>query len=451
MPSITLYSSNPVYLDALRIMGASVKTGENPIGQFGTGFKYALAVLLRTGHRVLLRSQDPITRAPLEVSFRTTPTKIRGESFEELTMCPKDSAPIPMGVTTALGKHWEVWQAYRELRSNAMDEAPWEQTLDHGHPAGGPYPTSIRVDGEEFYQIATKRNAVFLDNHPLATTPYGTVGILQSPTAPALYYRGIKVATPIKRPALAYNITTSCSLTEDRTLKYPEFYNAAVAVVISQLVDEELIAAAMAGEYEKSLSPHSEYINNPSPVFVSYVERKKLTTEIPAWARKAVEAYLGKKLLPDSMQLDARDQSRLEDAKRLAKIMAPQFDPEFPLFIAKSLGPETYGLAKGGKVFISYAAFDMGKEFLAATILEEYLHAELGFTDESRALQNWLFQALAGLAAKTEWEGQGTLQVPEPVPTTFHDMSLEEAAKVYQGLDLSSFPCVALPSDEILF
>lgn len=45
---------NPGEIDLLSIasFGVSVKEGENPIGFFGTGLKYAIAVLLRTGHRI---------------------------------------------------------------------------------------------------------------------------------------------------------------------------------------------------------------------------------------------------------------------------------------------------------------------------------------------------------------------------------------------------------------
>jgi len=51
---MTIAFQNDGELD-LRLMatfGCSVKETNNPIGFFGTGLKYALAVLLRTGHKV---------------------------------------------------------------------------------------------------------------------------------------------------------------------------------------------------------------------------------------------------------------------------------------------------------------------------------------------------------------------------------------------------------------
>ena len=51
---------NPGEIDplAIRTFGVSVKEGDNPIGFFGTGLKYALAILLRTGHQVSMQAGE---------------------------------------------------------------------------------------------------------------------------------------------------------------------------------------------------------------------------------------------------------------------------------------------------------------------------------------------------------------------------------------------------------
>ena len=53
---MTVYFANAglIDLDVIRIMGVSVKTKDNPIGYFGTGLKFALSTLLRSGHKVTL-------------------------------------------------------------------------------------------------------------------------------------------------------------------------------------------------------------------------------------------------------------------------------------------------------------------------------------------------------------------------------------------------------------
>ena len=95
----------------LSTFGCSVKESDNPIGWFGTGLKFAIAVLLRTGHsiRVLTGTRQ------LEITTRTD--TLRGQSFAFVCVDGE-----PAGFTTELGKNWELWMAYRELYCNTKDE-----------------------------------------------------------------------------------------------------------------------------------------------------------------------------------------------------------------------------------------------------------------------------------------------------------------------------------------
>src|ERR1700676_3943518 len=91
---------NPGEIDAAAIatFGVSVKESDNPIGFFGTGLKYALAILLRTGHKVSIQSGERAHAFSLqEVTIRSFP-------FSVVCM---DGAP--MGFTDAVGKTWVVW------------------------------------------------------------------------------------------------------------------------------------------------------------------------------------------------------------------------------------------------------------------------------------------------------------------------------------------------------
>ena len=91
--------------------GVSVKNGSNPIGMFGTGLKYAIAVLLREGRHI------SITSAGREYAFDVVEKNIRDKAFN---ICRCNGKDLPF--TTELGKTWELWQAYRELYSNCLDE-----------------------------------------------------------------------------------------------------------------------------------------------------------------------------------------------------------------------------------------------------------------------------------------------------------------------------------------
>jgi len=69
------------------------KEGDNPIGFFGTGLKYALAILLRTGHKVAILSGTSKHR------FALKDVKIRGQDFQVVTMDRHE-----LGFTTQVGK-----------------------------------------------------------------------------------------------------------------------------------------------------------------------------------------------------------------------------------------------------------------------------------------------------------------------------------------------------------
>lgn len=75
---MAIYFSNPghIELDTIRTMGVSVKEGENPIGYFGTGLKYAIATLLRTDHIISLRANGET------IQFRTKPKETRGQDVQ---------------------------------------------------------------------------------------------------------------------------------------------------------------------------------------------------------------------------------------------------------------------------------------------------------------------------------------------------------------------------------
>ena len=110
---MTLYFTNPgeIDLDAALILGVNAKVNENPIGRYGSGLKYAIAVLLRTGHSVTIWSGLE------ENIFYARTASTRGVEYSQVWCNDK-----PLGFTTHLGSNWEVWQALRELKSNAQDE-----------------------------------------------------------------------------------------------------------------------------------------------------------------------------------------------------------------------------------------------------------------------------------------------------------------------------------------
>src|SRR5690606_20364037 len=125
---------------------------DNPIGMFGTGLKYAIAVLLRNGNCIEITNKDKT------YSFSIHDIDFRGKSFQQI-LCNGKKLPF----TTEYGKNWELWQAYRELHSNTVDEEGISfigEPMDEG--------TSIVVYGESFVKCVENHNDYFVgDREPL--------------------------------------------------------------------------------------------------------------------------------------------------------------------------------------------------------------------------------------------------------------------------------------------
>lgn len=204
-------------LEAFDTMGISAKVGDHPIGRFGTGLKYAVAVILREGGTIRL------FRDGTEYEFYLAKMDFRGKEFQRVKMRRKNGfgkwlTGRTMPFTTQLGRDWSLWQAYRELESNTRDEGGSTSVADdqdHEVPEDG---TVILVECPGFAECI-EDEGVFLDTDR-------TERVFRSPKvdiydAPSkyLYYRGIRVYE-LRYPSLfTYDFGEGVvSLTEDRTI-----------------------------------------------------------------------------------------------------------------------------------------------------------------------------------------------------------------------------------------
>ena len=97
---------------ALTLLGASSKRNDNTkIGMFGSGNKYALAYFVRAGINVKIFSGKK------EMIMTTKKKTLRDLDFEVFVVNGNETS-----ITTEFGKDWKLWQALRELYSNALDE-----------------------------------------------------------------------------------------------------------------------------------------------------------------------------------------------------------------------------------------------------------------------------------------------------------------------------------------
>jgi len=213
-------SVNSFDLRAITMFGVNSKpNSRNPIGHFGTGLKYAIAVLVREHIPVRLCVGDA------EYTFYTKMIDFREKSFAAVYMDRRkhwtslwNTTVLPF--TTELGKGWELWQAFRELYANTLDEqgtcyeslqAPESVTCDSSR-------VKFIVGGDRFVNVYRIRDSIF---HPkalnISSPVLPGVQIIHEPSK-YLYYRGMRVAKWSKEGLMTYNILKTQTLTEDRTI-----------------------------------------------------------------------------------------------------------------------------------------------------------------------------------------------------------------------------------------
>lgn len=249
---------------AFTMFGVNSKpNSENPIGYFGTGLKYAIAVLLRE------KCQVEVWIGSTKHTFYQSDMKFRDKEFVGIRMkretlrlgnlIGKNTQILPF--TTELGKNWGLWQAFRELETNTRDEGGLTFLNSSGETwIGEKDLTYIVVTGEAFVGEFEGRDKTFL---PISerTLVYETPKMqVFNGESKHIYYRGMRVLDlPAEKPSkYTYNILESTSLTEDRTLAYQFQVDQRIgsAIIDAPEEQEELISEVITSEqkfYEHSL------------------------------------------------------------------------------------------------------------------------------------------------------------------------------------------------------
>lgn len=281
----TIVFSTPGTLDvrAFTTMGVSAKPRtDHPIGYFGTGLKYAMAVLARMGAQVVVHTGG------VRYWFETQPLRFREQDFQQIVM-RRDTWTGAQGwrlgrrqklpFTTQYGRNWEAWMAFRELYANTLDEGgnTWEDTawpemfLEEGDR------TLIAVGGcEDFTKAYHDRSSIFVDlaeKTKLAALP--GLEILEGETQ-RMFYQGMR-AKDLGKPTLhTYNFTHGQDLTEDRQLAHEWRLRTTLAnIVASNCEDEALIEKIITADdkhWEHGVQPDSWV--RPSAAFHAVMMRK---------------------------------------------------------------------------------------------------------------------------------------------------------------------------------
>lgn len=296
----------------------------NPIGYFGTGLKYAIAVLLRN-------------RIPIEIiidgrlwTFEVAPSDFRGKKVEEIFLVrhkkflPSTSVKLPF--TTELGKNWKLWQAFREIHSNTLDE---KGVTTLGSPSAyqqiyKPKHTVIIVKGQEYVEEYLSRDKTFLPEGLSMRTGSDSIQVFDAPSE-HVYYRGIRIMDlkEEERSTLTYNILSSLELTEDRTIKDEWDVRYRIQNYLASTESKEIVSKAITAP-EQSFERRLSFNYAPkSATFMEVVTEQKNAENLHPDAKSIAIVEERKKTLESSGHWIDRLISAIEseDSTRITTII----------------------------------------------------------------------------------------------------------------------------------
>ncbi len=398
---MTVYFANDSHidLDVIRIMGVSIKSGDNPIGYFGTGLKFAISTLLRTGHKVtLMRGLEPY-------EFTIQKKKIRDQDVDQVYM--NDEA-LPF--TTQLGKNWKVWMAYRELHSNTLDEGG--EISDK--PLTGD--TVFMVEGAEFQHSYDVRGTIFIQSPAIVENDKISV---HHGVSGEVFYRGVRAGMMPNGAKFAYNIKSGMTLSEDRMFASQWDVEWKLQTLIPEVANCTVATAVLEDTDGFDASLDFTYCGNPSADFLEVATRLQSNlTSNPSAAKIADRHMQSSGAFPEAALTDD-ERARFDEAFPMLLAMRCDLSPD-EVIVCETLGPNVYGAyhKSRNQIFLARCTLDMGDMFIVATLYEEWLHKRHGFKDKTRELQNFLFHKLIAVSNA----------LPESEPSDFLEGIIRSAA-----------------------
>lgn len=384
--SIFFRNEGLIELAAVTTMGISVKEGDSAIGQFGTGLKYAIAIILRLGGCI------SIYRGKEQFVFDKITTQVRGEDFDIITM-----NGVELGFTTHYGFQWKMWMAFREIYSNMLDEKG--EVFLEDLPELTDDSTIIEVSySPEFMDCYRNRSDYFITTKPLHVNSFADI---HPGASNHVYYRGIRAHELEKTSKFTYNIQTKMDLTEDRTIQHSHWLKDHAARSIFGIEDPSLLRKLIVNVDDsfESIFPYKMWISETETNFIDFMKNLKKQSQLHNATKNARDAYFEMTKTNDKYSdwtLDEIEKDILEEALIICEALKFSTIRNSEIVFKENLGTGVLGKAEEGIIYLSKAAFiDGGATKVAGTLIEEHAHITQGYSDCSRALQNWLVDQLA--------------------------------------------------------
>ncbi len=387
---VSFQNKGLIDLEAVTTFGVNVKEIANPFGYFGTGMKYAIAILLRNGQKVTL------WRGKTKHVFTLEEKKIRKKPFRVVCMDGEN-----IGFTDDLGKNWDMWQVFRELYCNTMDENGWTIPRKAEPKA---YHTTLIIEGEAFHNAYANKGSIVLER----PTIYELPGLLvHTGGSDVLFYNNIRVASleEDNHSAMTYNFVKKMPLTEDRTLEGTYEVKEVFRKLVVKGDNEHFIrdfVTCPANTFESRLD--LEWGDVPSETFLKVMSEVDFRDVNNEGLLRIYQEATREAKQPVFMDLNNIEEQQLEKAYVFLELLGYNDVRKYKVRLSDELKPGVMGMAYAGQIILAKMTFLLGTKQVASTLLEEYLHLAKGFKDHSYQFQNHLFDQIITLGERLAGE-----------------------------------------------
>lgn len=209
MNYLRITNNGLICAEDLMLIGSSTKRDQvGKIGMFGSGWKYALAWLMRNGCKPIIMSGTTL----LDVDF--TVKMHRDKAVEVITVNGEATS-----LTTEMGPKWTGWMALREIISNAIDEGGHEiQTAWNPMPFRGEEGiTTIYIPmNSELAEVMLQFDRYFAFNRKETfKNPFGRLFLKKESSPMNIYRRGIRCFDTKKESLIDFDFE-DIAINEDR-------------------------------------------------------------------------------------------------------------------------------------------------------------------------------------------------------------------------------------------
>ena len=280
---IKIENDGEIDISGLHLMGVSSKRDEEKIGFFGSGNKYAIALLLRENIPFKIFSGIK------EIKITTEPVMFRKQLFNQIVINGEKTS-----LTTAMGVDWETWFAVREIYCNALDEGNALLTIEKS-------PKAVKNKTTIFISLTDKLSSFFQDINSYilvskdgkkeeVQTGYGKVAIYPSNEKMFVCYRkGIRIYPENEQKSLYWYDFENIEINESRVYKYEHEVKERMASFFAGSTNRETVL---------------NYLKNWKENFERDVKWEYVSDKLSEVWHKLL---FGKRVYPESLALNSGD------------------------------------------------------------------------------------------------------------------------------------------------